>query len=360
MATTINHTLFDERPVWGPKAIAALLALAALILVLAWGGFPGTAGDRYQAAYDSGRFDEALEVAQAMIEENPGNPSPLVAASAALIQKAYLNQDRASNARAAADFAERAVALNPALLDGWRALGAAYQILGETARAASSYARAAAIAPNDPALLVQVGDAMAGTDPVLASQYYERALSAAPNDPLANLAVARSAFAVGNYGRAAENLKPALAESVPPTLGAEARTLLSDLELSRGNGAEAEAAAREAVALSPGNAAAKIALARALYDGIFERRLAPDTTVAEVRFLAAEALALRPSSALAAFVSFRAAEAAGDTTAAAEAAALTRALLPNDQALTPADREDISARIDFLQNFEVTSAPVNR
>ena len=45
-------------------------------------------------------------------------------------------------------------------LEGWRRLGHAYQVLGEPAKAAQAYSRAAALAPDDPDVLTQYAEAL--------------------------------------------------------------------------------------------------------------------------------------------------------------------------------------------------------
>jgi cytochrome c-type biogenesis protein CcmH len=114
-------------------------------------------------------------------------PAPPSAASAAVAALAPGEQQAAI--RSMVDGLAQRLQANPTDGTGWRRLGRAYRVLGEPAKAAEAYGRAAALAPDDPVPLVDRAEALEttadGTLPPAAAEAYRKALSLDPNQPQA-------------------------------------------------------------------------------------------------------------------------------------------------------------------------------
>ena len=112
----------------------------------------------------------------------------------------------------------------------------------------------------DHPLVLQVAGAAAYhlRDLAVAEVLLARALKRAPGSPLARLTLARTQLAAGDGAKAVETLEPMLAG---PTARADALTLAGEAHLHAGQARQAEEMFARAVALAPGDARARTALA---------------------------------------------------------------------------------------------------
>jgi cytochrome c-type biogenesis protein CcmH len=137
---------------------------------------------------------------------------------------------------------------NPEDVDGWKMLGRSYTVMGRFAEAASAYSKAAARAPRDPQLLVDLADALAmARGQKLAGEPEELVLRALQIDPknLKGLALAgTAAFEKSDFAGAARYW-----ERMLPLLPADAD---EDRKQVQANVDEAKVRAGNAPAAGPG------------------------------------------------------------------------------------------------------------
>ena len=103
---------------------------------------------------------------------------------------------------------------------GWQRLGRAYGVLGEPAKAAEAYGKAAALSPQDPSLLVARAEALsaaapAGTVPREATDALRRALALDPKQPDALWSLGRLEAAAGDTGQARAHWQQLLQSLTP-------------------------------------------------------------------------------------------------------------------------------------------------
>lgn len=116
---------------------------------------------REQIAEVSGALGAAVPADLAGgVAEAPGPSADDIAAAAAMSGDEQTAMIRGMVARLAARLEDE-----PDDLEGWRRLGRSYGVLGEAELAKEAYARAAALAPDDPAVLAEYAEAIAQAAP---------------------------------------------------------------------------------------------------------------------------------------------------------------------------------------------------
>lgn len=363
MATQkLNHDLFVQTAPYSKRKIFGALGLvAAGVLVYAnWDVITKTDAERFQEAYDAGSNEEAIALAVKLAEADPASARAKVGLAAAYIQKALNGKDFDASLAAARAAALAATEFDPSDAEAWRALGYTYELGRDVATAAIHYQRAVNLAPKSADALTQRGNALlAEGDIAGAEAQFQAAVNADSYNPQARLLLAQVRLARGDQDtfEIERLMEPVLGSGIP-LLVADAKATLSGIRLAKKEPKAAEVLAREAVADAPGSASANLALGEALYDGIFSRQLPWDATLSEVRQIAARVAEIDPSRAAAPFLAFRAASAAGDVAAASVHASETIRLLDADPTISPAQKQEIRARIEFTQNVKVNVTSV--
>jgi len=191
--------------------------------------------------HKAGRFDEAEELYQKILEFKPNNAEVQSKLGAALAAQGKLIQSLS--------ILNRAMENNPNLAEIHINLGGVLQIQGEMEAAALAFQRAIKINPNQASSHINLGNTLlkkGDLDDATAS--FNRALKIEPDSPHVFNGLATASMKKNNFNEAAENFSRALALSPdqPETL-----CNLGILLRSQGKNIESEKAFRKAIALQP-------------------------------------------------------------------------------------------------------------
>ncbi len=358
MAHKLNHVIFSPEKISSTLSRRTLAVAAILVLIVAlvsnWDRLTVSDEDRFQAAYDAGNLDLALEIATDMAAENPGSSSPLQAVAAVHIQRALRGGDVEASLSAAMAAAVAAEAISPTDPTVSRLIGYIHELRGDLDGALVAYRRALELAPNDSGSLYQMGlflDAR-GRDGE-AKSYYQRAVSADVSNDRAHLGLARVFLAEGNVAEA-EKQALAATSNAAPEIVADANVVYSLVNMKKGDYAAAAYVAQAAVDLDPDSVAALLALGEAKHAQVFGPGGLPFTeTMAEVRALADKAASIDPEDPMAPFLAFKATFALGEREIANGYATKAIALLATSN-LSASERDGVRAYIDLLRSMVIT------
>ena len=119
---------------------------------------------------------------------------------------------------------EAALQRDPSQIEGWRLLGRAYASANQVDRSRDAYARAAALAPNQPDILVEAAEASALADPQrrfnpASTVLLRHALEVQPQHQRARWFMGIAQFQTGNPADAATTWEPLLAQVDAKTAG---------------------------------------------------------------------------------------------------------------------------------------------
>ncbi len=156
---------------------------------------------------------------------------------------------------------EERLAASPQDAKGWAMLGRSYAAMGEYAKAASAFARADPLAPNDAQMLADYADALAMSQgrrlegqPML---LLKRSLAADPDNVKALLLAGTAEFEAGQYKRAIEAWERVTVLAPQDTeLITSLRQSIEEARAKAGGGATASAAPGPAKGVAPGGAGA--------------------------------------------------------------------------------------------------------
>lgn len=197
-----------------PPVISSELEAAAALSQTALASGTGDAYDHAIVALvhsARGEFDKADALFQRALALEPGNPSTLTS-----LAIHYRNQDRYREAVLACD---EAIRLYPDYADAWLERGAILAVGGSSEIARESFARAAQLAPQNPAAHAGLASLAAREgDADQAREHAERALAIDPTHPVATNALAGAELRSGAPEKARQLLEQLLPRLSYPSL----------------------------------------------------------------------------------------------------------------------------------------------